>query len=62
MRRIGLGLRLALQPLVETLRSVNPADRKAWLDEVRGDAPALADVLDRLEREVEHEERRRGEG
>jgi hypothetical protein len=52
MRPIGPGLRDAMRPLVAALRTLSPADRRAWLDELRGDAPVLAEVLERVENEA----------
>lgn len=48
MRRISAGLRDAMHPLVLALRGLAPADRRAWLDELHSDAPALAEVLERV--------------
>ena len=38
----------ALEPLLRMVHSLAAPDRRAWLHELRNDAPALADVLERL--------------
>ncbi|MCC6244362.1 MAG: hypothetical protein IT353_16085 [Gemmatimonadaceae bacterium] len=52
MRKIGEGLREELAPLVQVLTSADPADRRAWLDDLRETAPALSEVLERLSRDA----------
>jgi hypothetical protein len=53
VREIGPGLRDALQPLIRVARRLSRADRRAWLDEMRGEAPAFAGVLEQLLNEPE---------
>jgi hypothetical protein len=47
-RDLGPELRDALEPLLITARSLVTADRRAWLHELRNEAPALADALEQL--------------
>lgn len=48
MRVISPGLREALQPMLRLALRMSVADRRAWLDELSVDAPAFAEVLERL--------------
>ena len=52
MRQVGPELREALDPLVRTALTLSPADRLAWLEALRVEAPALAEALDGLLREA----------
>ncbi|MBL8958953.1 MAG: hypothetical protein JNJ98_03800 [Gemmatimonadetes bacterium] len=48
MRPIGPEVHSALLPLAQRLAALTPADRLAWLDELRPTAPVFTEVLERM--------------
>ena len=48
MRQFTPELRVTLAPLVLRARRVPPADRAAWLDELRKRAPVLVSALEQF--------------
>ncbi len=48
MRTIDAELRAALAPFLRTASTLTLAQRQAWLDELRRDAPTVATQVERL--------------
>jgi hypothetical protein len=51
MHNVDPALERALEPILRAVRSLSPADRRAWLYELRADAPALAAAIEKLLRD-----------